>query len=160
MAVRCIILPKLVIGNATFYYITSLLKNFFFLNWGQFWAVLSILGTQSIGVFELVFLAMVFTVQYVGRVFGETTIYFMASLWENHHFLKILGYFGPFLAILMFFPCIILSSMTFSHQLSCFNIHNIQKIAFFAQTFTKWGPFWAPRFLNMFLAMVFTGICV
>ena len=47
----------------------------------------------------------------------------------------------------MFFPCIISSSMIFSHQLSCFNIHNVQKIAFFAQIFTKWGLFWAPRFL-------------
>ena len=42
------------------------------------------------------------TVKYVrtGRVFGETTIYFMALLWENDHFLKFLGYFWPFLAIL------------------------------------------------------------
>ena len=45
---------------------------------------------------------MVFAVKYVqtGRVFGETMIYFMALLWENDHFLMILGYFGPFLAIL------------------------------------------------------------
>ena len=80
-------------------------------------------------------------------------MYFMEILWENDHFFKILGRFGPFLAISryleyeMFFPCIILSSMTFSHQLSCFNIHNIQKIPFFAQIFTKWGPFWVLRFL-------------
>ena len=46
----------------------------------------------------------------------------------------------------MFFRCIILSSMTYSHQLSCFNIHDIQKIPFFAQIHTKWGPFWVPRF--------------
>ena len=98
-------------------------------------------------------LAMVFTIMYVGRVFGETTLHFMEILWENDHFFEIWGPFEPFLPIYrypeyeMFFPYIILSSMTFSHQLSCFNIHNIQKIAFFAQIFTKWGPFWVPRFL-------------
>ena len=70
-------------------------------------------------------LAMVFTIMYVGRVFGETTMYFMEILWENDHFFEILGPFEPFLAISkypeyeMFFPSIILSSMTFSHQLSC-----------------------------------------
>jgi hypothetical protein len=100
------------------------------------------------------FLAMVFTIMYVGRVFGETTIYFLGILWENDHFLEILGHFGPLLAISryseyqMFFPCIIFFSMTFSHQFSCFNIHNIQKLAFFGQIFTKWGPFWVPRFLK------------
>jgi len=53
---------------------------------------------------------MVFTIMYVGRVFGETTIYFMGILWENDPFLEILGHFGPLLAISkypeyqMFFP--------------------------------------------------------
>ena len=99
------------------------------------------------------FLAKVFTIMYVGRVFCETTMYFMEILWEYDNFFEILGPFEPFLAISrypdyeMFFPCIILSSMIFSHQLSCFNIHNIQRIALFAQIFTKWGPFWVPRFL-------------
>ena len=39
IAVRYTIAPKLVIGDATFYYIASLLKNFFFLigaNFGHF----------------------------------------------------------------------------------------------------------------------------
>ena len=45
------------------------------------------------------FLAKVFTIMYVGRVFGETTVYFMEILWENDHFFEILGPFEPFLAI-------------------------------------------------------------
>ena len=109
---------------------------------------------------------MVFTIMYVGRVFGETTMYFMEILWENDHFFEILGHFGPFLAISrypeyqMFFPRIIFSSMTFSHQLSCFNIHNIQKMAFFGQIFTKWGPFWVPRFLKICFQQCFLLICM
>jgi len=56
---------------------------------------------------------------YVGRIFGETTIYFMALLWKNGHFCEILGYFGPFRAISRypedqnFFPGIISSPVTF-----------------------------------------------
>ena len=109
---------------------------------------------------------MVFTIMYVGRVFGETTIYFLGILWENDHFLEILGHFGPLLAISryseyqMFFPCIIFFSMTFSHQFSCFNIHNIQKLAFFGQIFTKWGPFWVPRFLKKCLQLCFLILCM
>ena len=77
-------------------------------------------------------------------------------------FRAILGHFRQFLANCrypkheMFFPCIIFNSMTFTHQFSCFNIHDIQKLAFFGQIFTKWGPFWVPRFLKkIFIAMFF-----
>ena len=35
-------------------------------------------------------------VMYVGTVFGETTMYFMEILWENDHFLEILGLFNHF----------------------------------------------------------------
>ena len=42
---------------------------------------------------------MVFTIIYVGRVSGETTLHFMEILWENEHFFEIWGPFEPFLAI-------------------------------------------------------------
>ena len=113
------------------------------------------------------FLAKVFTIMYVGRVFCETTMYFMEILWEYDNFFEILGPFEPFLAISrypdyeMFFPCIILSSMIFSHQLSCFNIHNIQRIALLAQNFHQMGAILGTKIsLIMFLAMVFTGMYV
>ena len=135
IAVRYTISPKLVIRDATFYYISSLLKNCFFfqigVNFGQF---VNSRYLQSIRVFEFfppffIFstmtfchwvsrikkltpnangghfeyldcskyvLAIVFTIMYVGRVFGVTTMYFMEILWENDHFF---WNFGTFWAI-------------------------------------------------------------
>jgi len=55
----------------------------------------AILGTQ---ITQNMFLAMFFSIRCVGRIFGETTIYFMALLWKNGHFCEILGYFGLFWA--------------------------------------------------------------
>jgi hypothetical protein len=57
----------------------------------------AILGTF---ISQNMFLAIFLTTSYVGRVFGETTIYFMALILKNCHFLLILGYFGSFWAIL------------------------------------------------------------
>ena len=82
-------------------------------------------------------------------------------------FRAILGHFRQLLANSrypkheMFFPCIIFNSMTSTHPFSCFNIHNIQKLAFFGQIFTKWGPFWVPRFfIQIFIAMFFNSMYV
>ena len=109
-------------------------------------AILRNLGTQNgphfgyLDFSKCVF-SNVFTFIYVKGVFGDTTIYFMSLIWKNDHFNEILGHFGPFWAFSRypenqnFFPVI--------------NIHNIQKMAIFGQIFTKWGPFWVPRFLKI-----------
>ena len=60
----------------------------------------------------------------------------------------------------IFFPCMIFHSITFTHQFSCFNIHNIQKLAFLGQIFTKWGPFWVPRFLKKYFQLCFLILCM
>ena len=61
----------------------------------------------------------------------------------------------------IFFPCMIFHSITFTHQFSCFNIHNIQRIALLAQNFHQMGAILGTKIsLIMFLAMVFTGMYV
>ena len=91
--------------------------------------------------------------------YGKMTIF-----WK---FRAILGHFRQLFANSrypnheMFFPWIIFNSMTSTHPFSCFNIHNIQKLAFFGKNFTKWGPFWVPRFLKqIFIAMFFNSMYV
>ena len=66
-------------------------------------------------------------------------------------FLKFLGYFGPFFAILSqnmrcFSPAFFYFQWLTVTSFHALIIHNIQWIAFFAKIFTKWGPFWVPWF--------------
>ena len=108
-----------------------------FTKWGPFWVP------------RFLKIAMFFSMMYVGRIFGETTIYFIALLWKIAIFVKfwaILGLFEPFLGtqnFWIFVPCIIYPLMTFSQQLSGINIvfHAFFK-SFDSQTMNfglKWG---------------------
>ena len=116
----------------------------------------AILGTQ---ISQNMFLAMFFTIMYVGRIFGETTIYFMAILWKNGHFglfWAILGRFEPFVGtqnFWIFVPCFIFPQMTFCQQLSGINIifHAFfQKVWFSNDEFwAKMGVFEGPIFIGM-----------
>ena len=58
--------------------------------WPNFHQMGAILGTF---ISQNMFLAIFLTTSYVGRVFGETTIYFMALLLKNGRFFLILGHF-------------------------------------------------------------------
>ena len=108
-----------------------------FTKWGPFWVP------------RFLKIAMFFSMMYVGRIFGETTIHFIALLWKIAIFVKfwaILGLFEPFLGtqnFWIFVPCIIYPLMTFSQQLSGINIvfHAFFK-SFDSQTMNfglKWG---------------------
>ena len=120
-----------------------------FTKWGPFWVP------------RFLKIAMFFSMMYVGRIFGETTIYFIALLWKIAIFVKfwaILGLFEPFLGtqnFWIFVPCIIYPLMTFSQQLSGINIvfHAFFK-SFDSQTMIfglKWG------FLGVFEGPTFIG---
>ena len=57
-----------------------------FTKWGPFWVP------------RFLKIAMFFSMMYVGRIFGETTIFSMALLCKNGHFSEILGHFWAILS--------------------------------------------------------------
>ena len=89
---------------------------------------------------------MFITVIYGGRVFGDTTMYFMSLLWKKWPIFSEFSDISRYPEYQNFLPGIIFSPITFSQQLSGINIHDIKENVIFWPYFHQMGPFWVPRF--------------